>query len=328
MAAHPFRPQLLLNRRDVYTLRSDMVLLESTDRKIVDVRRVLRILQAAPWQRAQLASNHLGPALFVTSLDRCLIELESRTLMGVGGADWDVPARIDSPFWKVVKYAKYSLELCMTCLQQNGTPDMVNDPAAEFPVTIPGADGQVHAVFPLVTLIFATFDIPVTPAGSALWNAQTIAANQANPRVPIYACLDLAARTPWYTANAGNKDRHHLKDNLRQGIFDTLPELSPRAVAQLMPWADGGGYGDFTLLTNLVGAVKRMQADYAAPTAWDPLADVGTHCRFVLADLLEKQAALRQRILQQTAESVTRPPPLTELERAEMQALAASHWGR
>jgi len=31
MAAHPFRPQLLLNRRDVCTLRSDMVLLESTD---------------------------------------------------------------------------------------------------------------------------------------------------------------------------------------------------------------------------------------------------------------------------------------------------------
>jgi hypothetical protein len=304
-----------------------MVLLESTDRKIVDVRRVLRILQVAPWQRSMLESNRGNSQVFLTSLDRCLIELESRTLMGVGGADWDVPPRIDSPFWKVVKYAKDSLELCMTCLQMNGTPDMVNDPQAEFAVAIPGADGQVHAVFPLVTLIFATFDIPVPPAGSALWNAQTIAANQANPRVSIYACLDLAARTPWYTANAGNKDKYHLKENLRQGIFDT-PELRPQAVAQLLPWADGGGYGDFTLLTNLVGAVKRMQADYVAPTAWDPLADVGTHCRFVLADLLEKRAALRQRILQQTVESVTRPPPLTELERAEMQALVASHWDR
>jgi hypothetical protein len=229
--------------------------------------------------------------------------------------------RIDSPFWKVVKYAKNELELCLTILQFDGAPDMVNDPAEELSEVIPGADGQVHVVFPLITLIFATFDIPVPRSDSALWNAKTIGENQAsqgNPRVSVYTCMDLEARAPWYTDNAGNKDRHHLKENLRNGIFDAAPELSPRAVAALMPWSDGGGYSDDTVLQNLVGAVKRLQADYTTPTVWDPLSDVQTHCEAALADLRETRKELQHVILRETVGSVTKPAPLTKQERDEM----------
>jgi hypothetical protein len=314
----------------LYTLKSDILRLEATDRRIIDVHRVLRILQAAPWQRSMLESNfaRLTPAPLPTRLDRCVIELESRNLMGVGGAGVNVAsAYIDSPFWKVVQRDKANLELCLQCLQDDepqGIPRMANDTLF---APVPGADGQVQVVFPLVFLIFATFDIPIPLVGSALWRAARRVglnpANQANPLVSIYECIDLTGPTPWYTANAGNKDRHHLKENLRQGIFDT-GTLSPRAVAQLMPWADGGGDADNTVLANLVGAVKRLQADYATPTAWDPLSDLRTHCESLLPALYETSKKLRHAILQATVESVTPPPPLTPQERDAMHALSAS----
>jgi hypothetical protein len=256
MVVHPFRPQLL-NRREVYTFKSDMLRLEATDHRIIDVHRVLRILQAAPWQRSMLESNvaRLTSDPLPTRLDRCVIELENRSLMGVGGAGVNVAsAYIDSPFWKCVQREKANLELCLQCLQDDesqGIPRMADGTLFR---PIPGADGQVQVVFPLVFLIFATFDIPIPLAGSVLWRAHRVGlnqGNQANPLVSIYECIDLTVRTPWYTTNGGNKDRHHLKENLRQGIFDT-GTLSPRAVVQLMSWADGGGDADNTVLENLV----------------------------------------------------------------------------
>jgi hypothetical protein len=90
-----------------------------------------------------------------------------------------------------------------------------------------------------------------------------------------------------------------------------------------MPWADAVDHHD-TVLTNLVGLVKRLQADYTTPTVWDPLADVRTHCLAVLADLVQTSNELRQSILQATVESVTAPPPLTQQERDEMLALSTS----
>ena len=96
--------------------------------------------------------------------------MEVHHLMGVGGAGADLENRyLDSPFWTAVKHAKGFLRLALRTLQENGHPDIANDPDTMFRLDhIVGGDGQVLAVFPLITLIFATFDIPVPRAGSAL----------------------------------------------------------------------------------------------------------------------------------------------------------------
>jgi hypothetical protein len=144
--------------------------------------------------------------------------------------------------------------------------------------------------------------------------------------------IDLEARSPWYTANDGNKDRHNLKKNLRRGIFRTsdlwdVPLLA-RQEAALRPWADGRPHGQWgvgaqrALLATLVGAVRALQAEYALPGAWDPLADARTHCEAVLARLVRERQQLQFSIQDQTVHAVTTPAPLTPLEREDLLALA------
>ena len=329
MSARPFAPQLQLPRASLYTLRADTARLAAVERRLVDVRRALSILRTAPWQFEQL---------LVARFDTIEENLQVRQLMGVGGAGADLENRyLDSPFWTAVKHAKGTLTLCLRTLQDNGHPDIANDTANIFGEDrIVGGDGQVLAVFPLLTLIFATFDIPVPRAGSALWNARTIRANHANhanPHVSVFDMIDLEARSPWYTANAGNKDRHNLKANLRRGIFRMRDlfdfPLLPYQEAALMPWADGRPRGQWprvdendTLLPTLVGAVKALQAEYALPGAWDPLADARTHCEAVLARLERERQQLRDSVQDQTVHAVSAPAPLTQLERDELLALA------
>ena len=334
MVGRASAPQLQLPRESVYTLRADILRLAAVDRRLVDVRRVLSMLRTEPWQPAQLESNRHAPyGTPPTRLDACAVNLEIRGLAGVGNAGVNVAnAYIDSPFWKAVQYAKGKLTLCLFCLQDDGVPDIANDPdsifSAEGDQGIAGGDGQVLAVFPLITLIFATFDIPVPPAGSALWNTRTSAqnwANQANPHVSVFEMIDLES-SPWYTAHAGNKDRHSLKPNLRQGVFRLQQvngdPLLPYQAAALMPWADGTPDPGDALLPSLVGAVKALQAQYARPGAWDPLADVRTHCEAVLARLERERRQLRDSVQDQTVHAVPAPAPLTQLERDELLALA------
>ena len=321
MSRRPFTPQLELPRASLYTLRADTARLTDVERRLVDVRTALRILRTGPWPFEQLTAGRFSG--WRESLD-------VRRLMGVGGAGADLENRyLDSPFWTVVKHAMAKLSLCLNNIHDNGVPDLANDPQSIFDVTIAGGDGQVLAVFPLITLIFATFDIPVPRAGSALWNSRMMArnnANPANPYVSVFDMIDLEARSPWYTANAGNKDRHNLKANLRRGIFrlrdaNDLP-LLPYQEAALRPWAEATPDTAAALLPLLVGTVRTLQAEYALPGAWDPLVDARTHCEAVLARLLLERQQLRFSIQDQTVHAVTTPAPLTPLERDDLLAFA------
>jgi len=322
MSRRPFTPQLELPRASLYTLTADTARLTDVERRLVDVRTALRILRTAPWPFEQVTAGRFSG--WRESLD-------VRHLMGVGGAGADLESRyMDSPFWKAVQHSKAKLSLCLQCLHDNGVPDLVNDPQSIFPADqIAGGDGQVLAVFPLITLIFATFDIPVPRAGSALWNSRMHAhnhANPANPYVSVFDMIDLEARSPWYTANAGNKDRHNLKANLRRGIFrlrdaNDLP-LLPYQEAALRPWAEATPDTAAALLPLLVGAVRTLQAEYALPGAWDPLVDARTHCEAVLARLLLERDQLRFSVQDQTVHAVSVPAPLTPLEREDLLAFA------
>jgi hypothetical protein len=332
-----FTPTLRLPQTLVYTLKSDMLRLESVDRQIVDVRRVLEILATPPWPHSQLVS-HLYSANappVPTGLDLCEDELMKRQLEGSANGGTTFPTffgggytadQIDSPFWVAVKDAKMILQDGLYYMQR-GIPRVANSGShLEFRPTIPGGDGQVEAVFPLITLLFATFDIPVPANTTALWAALTTKALRTDRTpVPVFECIDLTTRTPLYAGS--NKDRHHLKENLRHGIFHypNLTRGTPPAIARFMaahiPWADDRG-PDVCLLARLVGAVRRMQAHHNTAPTWDPLEHVRTHCEAALQPLYIQREQLRASIQQDTAESVTRPPLLTEQEKGMLRALA------
>jgi hypothetical protein len=345
-----FTPKL----EGVGTLRALTARLAGVDRRIVDVRRALEILRTAPWEFGRLPDARLNSAI---------INLEVRQLEGVGGAGADeaenyrkspgakvvgLPKIVDSPFWTAVSNSLQVLAYSFRWMQEEGEPDIIDQRVSSE--NILGGNGQVFAVFPLIILIFATFDIPVPCKGSALWSAWTTVnyANADRDEVPVFDMIDLEAQSSWYTANAGNKDRHRLKEKLRRGKFrmrgrsktvvdrygrihraldDGALAMDEQAV--LRPWADDRSLLPFAvgeqraLLPTLVGAVKGLRAKYVhAGRVWDPLVDACTHCEAVLARLELERQELQFSLRDQTVHSVTAPPPLTEDEQNELLALA------
>jgi hypothetical protein len=200
-----FKPKL----EGVGTLGALTARLTGVERRLVDVHRELEILRTVPWEFGRLPDARLNSAI---------INLEVRQLEGVNGAGADeaenyrkspgakvvgLPKIVDSPFWTAVSNSLQVLAYSFRWMQEEGEPDIIGQRVSSE--NILGGNGQVFAVFPLITLIFATFDIPVPCKGSALWSAWTTVnyANADRDEVPVFDMIDLEAQSSWYTANAG-----------------------------------------------------------------------------------------------------------------------------
>ena len=118
--------------------------------------------------------------------------------------------------------------------------------------SVPGGEGQLLIAFDLVTLLYATFMIPVPARGTTpLWTqliTSDLGAHQrgiqdATDSMPTFQCLDL---TPVPT-----HDRHSLKQTLRQDRF-TMGRPASGRYPVVMPWPD--------VLRELVGYTKYAQS--------------------------------------------------------------------
>jgi hypothetical protein len=134
----------------------------------------------------------------------------------------------DSPFWVCVEEAKREALLCLRQHQMKAK-DSLDPPTVEDIVMLntgqyrhlktTGAPNQVHVAYSLVSLLYATFSIPVpTPQQTPVWGALPVYAFQNNfESKPAFECLDLTSNL----VSGTSKDKYGLKPNLRADQFLT-----------------------------------------------------------------------------------------------------------
>jgi hypothetical protein len=169
-----------------------------------------------------------------STLDLMVLDLSRRRLAG-RERDVSVAFLDDSPFWFCVETAMIRLCNCLDfhrgIFARNPTVVMANTHTDIFGA-VPGGDQQVHVAFLVVTLLYATFSVPVPQQGTTpLWPVlNTRDRSQPPITTPTFACLDLAAR-----ADGRLNDVYHLKPNLRRGVFIVRPPR-PGQTWRLVPW--------------------------------------------------------------------------------------------
>jgi hypothetical protein len=193
--------------------------------QINEVMRVADILETEPWKPADVLYDDLQNT---KRLHKFELQMDTWRLEGKDGTIfWDetVLARqeVNSPFWLAVQDVKDQIYNCLICHHRfHGKVAMANgeNDFQRWGWDVPGGDGQVHIVFPLVTLLFATFDTPMPMRDTVLWDALHVRPRgwrwfkdaAAEDRVPIFQCLDLRSQPTW--------DLYNLKLNLRNQIWD------------------------------------------------------------------------------------------------------------
>jgi hypothetical protein len=320
-------------RRQVYGL-GKLLSQETVIRaKIAEFTRLTDILAVEPWTEHDVQGMGLDNRLR-NLFERGSLEKSSKyQFIGTdrfreGGGDID--DRDESPFWVCAEAAKSEVMWCLSV--HLGRMRMV--PSAVLLVSDEGLHGleevplpsdhtQVHVVFPLATLLYATFNIPVPPRptqpGLNLWSLLTCptggrprmfgghgnvipaAAALHLSRVPVFECLDLENDAQWCTRQ--NKDTHGLKRNLRNNVF-YIPAGS--IGTPTMPWTSDTQ--ERTVLKELVGYSKYIQSVHARPGSFDPLASVQSHCascmRKLQQELLDNTHNLQDLMLHNTPAAV------------------------
>jgi hypothetical protein len=214
------------------------------------------------------------------------------------------PKKEESPFWVCDTEAKNGVAACLSVhlgrlRMFRGAVLLVNDEGSQFhemgEVPLPCDHSQVQIVFPLVTLLYATFNIPVPPRppkmGVNLWSLLMFPTEsiyhvfpKAKPlqRVTRFECLDLENDAQWCPSK--NKDTHGLKQNLRNNIFYRRPGSSDKST---MPCTYDTT--EQTVLTEIVGYTKYIQSVHAKAGSFDPLVTVGEHCASCILSLEEEE---------------------------------------
>jgi hypothetical protein len=156
---------------------------------------------------------------------------------------------------------------------------------------IQDADNQLMLAFHIVTLLYATFSIPLPrPEATRLRALMSHDSYPSTLSLPLFDCLDLTPRE-----GRLNPDAHGLKPNLRDDVFEmhgigdtsAFNNTRYRWDAQpVMTWR--------TLLAELVGYTKHVQSLFIHTPAFCPLQEVRNEC-----------AEARQ-LLQQQLEDITR----------------------
>jgi hypothetical protein len=229
--------------------------------ELAELELVQDILAAPAWPAEQCAAR----------MNRCKWEILCRGLVSSTDARIDsfrVYGLDDSAFWFSVKKTKDIALACLTTREPAGIPGLVDNTRYDH---VPEGDGQVLIAFHLVTLLYATFMIPVPARGTTpLWT-QLITVDlgahlrfeDATERMPTFQCLDL---TPVPT-----HDRHSLKQTLRQDRF-TMGRPGGGQYPVVMPWPD--------VLRELVGYTKYAQSLMPDPVS-EPLVEM---CRLIALD--------------------------------------------
>jgi hypothetical protein len=235
-------------------------------------------------------------------MERCRWELICRELVSPAKRGGSVYGLDDSAFWFCVAKAK---EQALACLRWNGPggiPGLLANTTREFQ-PVPGGDGQVLIAFELVTLLYATFMIPVPARGTTpLWTQLITRDLGAHDRgipgggtesMPTLGCLDVA--------DAAGHDRYNLKQTLRLDQFVMGRPASGR-FPDVMPWLD--------VLRELVGYTKYAQSLMPDPVS-APLQEMRRLCVRARAPLEQKLAHVTNDALVTVLKNseVVRPTP-------------------
>jgi hypothetical protein len=230
-------------------------------------------------------------------MERCRWELICRELVSPAKRGGRVYGLDDSAFWFCVAKAKRQALVCLSIpgLLANTQNHDGFDP-------VPGGDGQVLMAFELVTLLYATFMIPVpardtTPLWTLLITRDGGALNRGIPgggteSMPTLECLDVTDTT---------HDRYNLKRTLRLDQFVMGRPVSGR-FPDVMPWLD--------VLRELVGYTKYAQSLMPDPVS-APLQEMRRLCVRARAPLEQQLAHARNEALVTVLKNieVVRPTP-------------------
>ncbi len=185
----------------------------------------------------------------------------------------------DSAFWFCVKQAKDTALACLRTRGAGGVPLLLANTGQGYD-PVPGGDGQLQIAFELVTLLYATFMIPVpargtTPLWTQLVTRDVGALNRGIPgggteSMPTLECLDPTA--------VPTHDRHSLKETVRLDHFTNRRPGSGR-FPEVMPWID--------VLRELVGYTKYAQSLLPDPVS-APLEEMRRLCKVASAQLEEQ----------------------------------------
>lgn len=313
----------------------------SVQRRIDDLEAVLHILDTQPWTAADLLVAAEGPDAGHSRLDRLCWELDRHRLVGSDGFWRYGTGLTDSPFWHCVQEAKGDVVWCLSIHQNRWYAPMTGQqiyPAAVVLANtvsivtgvphgkiVPGGEHQVFVAFSLATLLYATFDIPIPDRNATprcpLWDAlQVYELNRVPVSRPAFECLDLTSRVN----PAQSNDRHRLKPNLRNDVFDITRFTNTSAeptqyrwdAEPVMPWRE--------VLRELAGYTKFAQAGLNPQPALDPLHEVREQCSAAIDKLqteLDKGVNRRVETTVDLVKHAVTPAQKLRLLRLRMQAL-------
>jgi hypothetical protein len=254
---------------------------------------VQQILDTDPWTAEDL--DLVGDEQH-SRMDRCCLELDRRSLLGTDGHEGYGDGFADCPFWHCVADAKATAKLCFLVHQGRMFTDtapqaLLANTRIDYLPQIHNADNQLELAFHIVTLLYATFSIPLP--GPEATRLRALMSHETYPEtitLPLFHCLDL-------TPHEGrlNPDAHGLKPNLRDDIFEMHGIGRTEAwnntrfkwdAQPVMPWR--------TLLAELVGYTRHMQSLFIHTPAFCPLQEVRNEC------------AEARKLLQQKLTDITR----------------------
>ena len=267
---------------------------EDVERQIVELNMMEKILDTSAWTAEDL--DLVGDVRH-SRLDRCALELDRHRLLGGDGFTGNLPNGMDDcPFWHCVSDAKSQATMCLFVHQgrfKNFVPEAVlANTGVGTTENIPGGNNQVHVAFPLVTLLYATFNVPIPERRSHdLWRSLQVYERAPSTRFEsVFECLDLSRRGTGFKL-----DVHDLKYNLRHDIFeiygvgDTSAYNNTRYrwdAQPVMPW--------LTVLTEVAGYTKYVQSQLKVQPSFCPLCEVRKECSLVRDGLQERVKKINQ----------------------------------
>jgi len=230
-------------------------------------------------------------------MDRCSLELDRRSLLGTDGHEGYGDGFADCRFWQCVADAQSIAKVCFRVHQgrmftEEAPRALMANTHVDWIPRIHDGNNQLELAFHIVTLLYATFSIPLPrPEATRLRALMSHDSYPSTLSYPTVDCLDLTPRE-----GRMNLDVHGLKPNLRDDVFEmhgigdtsAFNNTRHRWDAQpVMPWR--------TLLAELVGYTRYVQSLFIHTPAFCPLQEVRNECVETRKLLQEKLSDLTRK---------------------------------
>jgi hypothetical protein len=302
--------------------------------QIADLEIVQQILDTPAWtaQDLLLDQDH-------RRLADCLNEVWRHELLGRDGFTGPPRGFRDSPFWMCVSEAKDQVIVLLQThahhilFQEGAQGAVLANTGGDLFMPFPGGTGQVQIAFHLVTLLYATFRIPLPlsaanqPTETPLWPAMITHDRSHMYRRPPDVQTMPTLRCLHSTAPSFH-DVHALKQNLRNdilhinnrydGLGSQVSDRFPLRADPVMSWID--------ILRELVGYTKYVQAQATRQLREEPafyaLSELRRLCelettktRQALKDLTNRRLEATVTFLKEAeVQEHTDAPPHTDLD--------------